>query len=370
MDIKRSVLIVLALVVMPQFAIARTIWLAGNHHEVMMLDSMYCAEESSSLPVSCSERPAKWKGGLDLSKIDLGTFSQEQAEIAVRYPDDPVSELGFGNPVGLVRWGWNMGISACEGKNRDITTGLRCSTHYGDFQFMHAMSAKEGLKAEVTKYEINAWIRYLLLIIQNKTQPSGVSFIEQNYCEYWRKELQIGNPIAQVMVPQGMNAFPCVVKNGLPWTIASMFAFDCKTNIYLCDVDLSSKNIKRKAIGSILHLIQDSFSQGHALRGDCCEGVPDMDLAAYQCLEIKQFNVYQNQIKRRHKYADKKPFSGESCNGRSDIHDPIVSGASVLWVLKNSGASDESISDVMAYLDRSVFRLSVNSAPSSSGAGF
>ena len=349
---------------------ARAIWLAGEHHEAMTLDSMYCAEASEVEPLEFPQRPKKWEARLDLSKINLGVWTQELAEKSVRHPDDPVSELSFGNPVGLIRWSWNMGVVGCKGKQSDITTGLRCSTHYGDFQFMHAMGALEGSEASITKSKIMAWVRYLLLIIQNAPQQNGQSFIEQNYCEYWAGELKVGNPIADVMTPQGQDSFPCVVDKGESWSIASMFAFNCKLDIYTCDVDLSPLNVKSKALGSLLHLIQDSFSQGHALRGDCCDGVSDDDLAAYQCSEIKQFNAYQNHDEGRHTAADKEPFPGESCSEDSDVNDPVTSGAKLLWILKTSSASDESIARLVTYFDKNVFKLVTNPSPSNRGSGF
>jgi hypothetical protein len=370
MGVNLSALLALSLIVLSQITIARTIWIAGSHHETMTLDSMYCAEESALRPDSCPARPKDWKGALDLSKIGLGHLSQRQAGLAVRFPDDPVSELRFSNPVGLLRWGWNMGVSGCAGKSADIKTGLRCSAHYGDFQFMHAMSAKENIDPEITKDEITAWVRYLLFIIQNKQQPAGLPFIEQSYCEYWKTQQLNGNPIGKVMLPGGVLAFPCVVNHDSPWTIASMFAFECTINIYQCNVDLTPQNAKRKAIGSILHLIQDSFSQGHALRGDCCYKIPDEQLAAYQCAEINQFNAYQNQNKDRHESADKKPFPGKSCNGDSVINDPITSGAIVLWELKNSDLSDDAIDKLIDYLDSHVIKLSEKATPSGPGAGF
>lgn len=346
---------------------ARTIWLAGNHHETMTIDSMYCAAIFSEKPSVCSTRPDTWQSGLNLEGINLGILTTKQAEKAVRYPDDPVSELSFKNPIGLIRWSWNMGVVGCSGKTSDITTGLRCSAHYGDFQFIHSMSSREGVEARVTKSKVMAWVKYLALIVENKMQIDGKQFIEQNHCDYWSNEKSEGNPIAEYMIPDGLDKFPCVVNKGKPWTVATMFAFNCKNKIVNCDVDLSQRNVRTKAIGSMLHLVQDSFSQGHALRGDCCNEVSNDKLAAYQCVEIKQFNVYQNQNKKRHKHADKAPVAGVSCGLSSPIDDPILSGANILWLIKNK---ESFVGDVISYFDQVVFKLENPSNTSSAGEGF
>ncbi|VUD40416.1 hypothetical protein TDB9533_00203 [Thalassocella blandensis] len=368
--------VLLSLIFISQYAAARTIWLAGNHHETMTWDSMVCAQNSEVAPRRCHGRYNGEEVALDLTRIEMGVWTKKAAKKAVRFPDDPVSELSFANPIGLMRWSWNMGVVGCKGKAKHITTGLRCSAHYGSFQFMHAMSASEGVDAAVTKSEILAWVRYLLLVIQNETLNTGETFIEQSYCNYWAGQAEHGNPIADVMMPQGKIAFPCVVSRGEPWSIGSMFAFECKTNIYTCNVDLRPEKVKSKAIGSLLHLIQDSFSQGHALRGECCAGVPDKELAFYQCLEIKQFNAYKNQNKGRHKKADKKPVAGDSCKpehapgSESSVYDPITSGAWVLWQLKHKGDSGEITDKILNYFDQHIFSLAVDAGPSSQGEGF
>jgi hypothetical protein len=347
---------------------AKNIWLTGEYHEAMTWDSMYCAQISQTKPSVCPSRPDDWSEGIDLEKIQIGIFTLEQAEKAIRFPDDPVQELSFKNPIGLIRWSWNMGIVGCEGKTTGIQQGLRCSAHYGPFQFLHAMSGKEGVSAKETKEKIMAWSNYLARIIENDKQPDGIHFIDQPYCNYWSKQLSENNPIAAHMMPNGVQSFPCVVDEGPDWTVASMFGFYCKNKIINCDVDRTHENVKRKAIGALLHMIQDSYSQGHSLRGDCCDGKSKLELAKYQCEAISQFNSYAKQNKKRHGYADGEPFAGDSCSDTSEVHDPILAGAIVLWNIKNNNKT--LISSITEYLDRYIFKLKDPAALSSAGSGF
>lgn len=368
MTIKSLIAFVLILLISQPVVHAKTIWLKGNVHETMTWDSLYCAQTSNSKPKTCNARPEDWSNGIDLANIDIGTFTIEQAEKAVRFPDDPVQELSFKNPIGLIRWSWNMAIVGCDSKTEGLQQGLRCSSHYGPFQFLHSMSSKEGVPAKITKKKIMSWADYLVSIIENSKNTDGTSFIDQNYCTYWFRQSSSNNPIAVHMIPNGVDSFPCVVDEGGDWTIASMFGFHCKNTIINCDVDLSHENTKRKAIGALLHLIQDSYSQGHSVRGDCCEGKSKEELAQYQCEAINQFNSYENQNKRRHGYADSEPSAGFSCNHNTDIHDPILAGAIVLWNIKNNESS--LLTSIAEYLDEHVFSLKDPEAFSSAGSGF
>ena len=361
----RSLLLLTALLLLASHgASARTIWLAGDHHEGLTFDAMYCASTAEAAPSACPERPDDWAPTLDLSAAAIGIWDEKRSERAVRFPDDPVSELSWLNPVGLARWGWNMLVSHC-GDKTNIIQGLRCSAHYGNFQFMHAMSPVAGIDADTTKAEILAWTRYLLEVIRDED-----GFIAQNYCGYWASQATAGNPIAGVMTPEGPDAFPCVVQKGEPWSVGTMFAFDCKFNIYTCDVDLSPANVKSQALGALLHLIQDSYSQGHALRGDCCDGVLDAALAAYECDVIGQFNTYGPQNKKRHKKADGEPLPGASCVSPDVAHGPVVNAAYVLWTLQRAPLTDERIDALVSYFDTNVFALHAAASPSGPGAGF
>ncbi|ORE89456.1 hypothetical protein ATO7_06235 [Oceanococcus atlanticus] len=350
---------------------ARTLWvLGGRHHEAMTFDAMHCADSAQSAPAACVPRPEGWDVALDLSSVGLGVWSERAARNAVRWPDDPASELSLGNPMGFVRWSWNLVLGGCGGKGSTLTTGLRCSSHYGNLQYLHAMSASKGDRAEDTKEKMLAWTKYLLLVLQDAPQAGGGTFIEQNHCTYWASEQRQGNPIAEDMMPDGPTGFPCVVDKGEPWIVASLFAFYCTYNIYTCDVNLSEQTVKSRALGAILHLIQDSFTQGHALRGDCCMGVEDADLAAYQCAPIQQFNVYGLQNKGRHKAADKEPVAGESCRTVDMVHDPITSAARILWELKTRGVTDGAIDTVLDYVDTDILRLVEAPTPGDAGSGF
>jgi len=342
---------------------ARSIWLKGEFHEEMNLDSMYCAQASKAKPITCANRPKSWRKGIDLTSINIGTLSQEQLIKAVRFPDDPVKELSLTNPVGLIRWSWNMGIVGCKNKVNGLVQGLRCSSHYGPFQFLHAMSSENDIQAQETKAKIMAWIEYLTLIIENKN-----NFMTSNYCKHWTTEQEKQNPIAQFMIPEGENGFPCKLDSGAPWTISTPFAFHCKFKIVTCDVNLTERNIKSNAIGALLHVIQDSYTQGHAIRGDCCSDKSKVDIAKYQCLPIEQFNSYQNQNKDKHADADGEPSPGTSCKSNHNQHDPITAGATILWKIKHEKNNlPKSISN---YLDANVFKLVDPKTLSSAGKGF
>jgi len=357
-----KIIFLAAALVTMSLADARTIWFVGDHHEQLTYDAMYCADQLMPNEESCPPRPEDWKGEIDLSKVGLGKFTLAHAKNAVRYPDDPVRELRWWNLPGLVRWTWRIAVDACGSSDRiiDVKNGLRCSSHYGPLQFLHAMEEKENVEPEVTRNKMSAWITFALDVAQNKSNSEGVAFINQDYCSYW---LASDSAIAEFMVPEA-DEFPCV-KKGDPWTLGTIFSFDCRFKISSCWTD-SDEQIRRRAIGAVLHLIQDSHSQGHSARGGCCGTTKTTDLAKFECAPIERFFVYKGQDRDRHTAADKAPIAGSSCNKTTEIHGPVLAAAHVLRMLSENVNRNQ----IVDYLNNHVIKTHVEAGLSSSTIGF
>lgn len=116
---------------------AYNISLKGRMHERMTVKAEQCLEAANgALPTRCDigEPNDKLKG----------KWNSPLAK-ATRWSDDPTNQAG---PLGAPKFAYNMLFGGCDqalqsepGEARErYFAGLLCNSHYGAFQFMHAMS--------------------------------------------------------------------------------------------------------------------------------------------------------------------------------------------------------------------------------------
>jgi hypothetical protein len=127
---------------------------------------------------------------------------------------------------------------------------------------------------------------------------------------------------------------------------------DNLTSYTNCTV-VADKKARLAALGSLFHLIQDSYSGSHTSRGVFEQN--EQVHAKINCLPIKQFSTYKGQNEKAHSNADKGNVSFSStCTDSNDVHDPILSGAIALWYLSNEDASFDH-AGLIEYLQKHVF---------------
>ena len=142
-------------------------------------------------------------------------------------------------------------------------------SHFGDLQFIHAMAAYDGETAANTRQRMKMWAQFLWGIA-TKTIPTD-RFIRT-----------VGiDPLGRYF-PGDMTA----------------------TNLFSTGIVEVRKDLDKVALGILLHMLQDSFSQAHAGRnpesGASCEAIPRFA----QPGKISQFYSYAGQAGRLHDRED------------------------------------------------------------------
>src|SRR5262249_30727012 len=165
-------------------------------------------------------------------------------------------------------------------------------SHYGDLAFIHGMAVKDGVSSGETRRKLMIWAEFSYKV--------AVGDIEAH-----AKIRDVGvDSFSEIFDERDIDVYD----NNL----INLFGDD---------------DVRRNAMGSLLHLIQDSYSPAHAERenfdeaeGRFCRG------------KIVTFHAYRNQDMRKHSQADKWPanLSSEVLDAGARVCDPITAGAAIL----------------------------------------
>jgi len=144
--------------------------------------------------------------------------------------------------------------------------------HFGDMQFLHSMASGDGEEAQTTKNNIMMWTEF--------TYKIAVGQISRDV----------------VLNQSGIDGMKELFFNR-GWTAQQLFIRDDGT--YHAD-----KDFRNFVFGSLLHLVQDSFTLSHTDRdvpsGSKCVDVPEH----YKPGIIRSFHSYAGQDKEKHKRED------------------------------------------------------------------
>lgn len=282
---------------------------------------------------------------LDFKSRELGLITAKQLMEAVKWPDDPTKEVGAWT---IFKFGIKL-LGQCEERYLDgLEDGLLCSSHYGPLQFWHSMASSDDEPTVETQRKMRDWAEFLYKVAAGQVNPG------EDYCGYWREQENLGKgELANILAPK--DKFPCT-KSGPRWTIGTLFSMSC-TRMFSstkCTEWLDPRVARVNALGALLHMVQDSYAQGHAGRGDA-ELIPGTKRvkAKFECLPITQFYTYGKQDTKKHRQADAHPETGRSCANAPTIDDPILASATVLWFVQKGGDGAE----LSEYLRNRVFRL-------------
>ena len=262
-------------------------WFVGNAvplvkspvHEAITLNALDCAAEP----------------GAEASCVTMDAVRTNQVLLyGVRWPDDPPFALNRTSPPRIS--GCNPSVTLRSTAqpmcwkglfaDADATAKQRAAekpdepafgpgdyllyrSHFGDLQFFHSMAAHDGEMAAATRTRMKMWARFLWGV-GNKSIPTN-RFIRLSG------------------VPQMANYFP-----------GDMTAM----NLFATGITQVRRELDRVAIGALLHMVQDSFSQAHAARasetGASCDEIPRFLKPG----KITQFYSYARQVGSQHNHED------------------------------------------------------------------
>ena len=153
-------------------------------------------------------------------------------------------------------------------------TMLLYRSHYGDLQFMHSMAAFDGEPAADTRRHMRVWAKYLWGIAIGRTQTD------------------------------------VFIRDAQP-ELASFFPGEMTSvNLFATGIVEVRKRLPEVAFGTLLHMVQDSFSRAHTTRreatGASCPGLPGVEAPG----RIEQFHGYAHQDAALHDAQDTEESLG------------------------------------------------------------
>ncbi len=262
---------------------------------------------------------------------------QDEAYIhGVFFNDDPENLLcpncSVLNPMEFERrWGIAFGLRFQEAQKKVHATnhngstpvfkvgdGLLERSHFGDLQFWHGMAAVDGETTTVTQDKILAWAEFTYKVatgqIRQKTKLNQIP-IESI------KQLFIGDPKLENK------------------TIEQLFR---------------GPNFARHvAIGSLLHMIQDSYAPGHVDR-EILDYTTATGEKVFKRGYVKEFHCYTNQDTDKHKADDLWPDGLDRLHPKDELN-PIFIGAKILIYMHANDEEGAPWDEVKKYLQEVAF---------------
>lgn len=202
-------------------------------------------------------------------------------------------------------------------------------SHFGDLQFLHAMASENGETAETTKRQVLMWAQFTWGVVEGKYRLDTP--LREIPIEGWSAHFSNGHTVQDLFTM------------GRPWL---------------------RPHVKSMAFGSLLHLVQDSFAQGHVDRAEPISGKTCANGSEKAFGRIREFHSYAQQDHKKHKDAD----SNGSARHLIQITNPDVidAGERLRDLFDRQAPWDE----VSRYLSECVFLLDDSPGPASAGANF
>jgi hypothetical protein len=204
--------------------------------------------------------------------------------------------------------------------------------HFGDMQFLHAMASWDGETMGDTKARILMWAEFAYRTARGEIAPA----------------LAVSN-VPVTGIPRLFGARGYSVEN-----------------LFTRGVPEYRSGVDKVALGSLMHLVQDSFARGHVARdeptGEACPADPRIKKAG----RVLAFNSFNQQDGEKHDTADsRRAFEAQLISQTPSVVD-------VGRALRGMHAAGTAWADVRTYLDRCVFEVWDDDLdrPAGAGAGF
>lgn len=361
-----------------------------KNHERLTAMAIQCLADFNKIDPELSNKPTYCNFHLlDAKALDI--FSRNYAEQpsailsylslvkSVRWPDDPTRQI-YESSSTAAKFAVTV-KAVCKNRIKDdraegegvilAADGILCASHYGSLQFLHAMSSFDDIDYSETKSQIVDWAKFAFDFSKNNIEPSN------NYCDFWNSASVTSSypSIVDSMQVQSLESrgwcsdrnvswkykllhprtwgiwkymgswlsdWHTPVDRWEAWKVSTLFSFHCDGKVYssICDIINDENEVRNAALGSIAHMIQDSYSASHTNRG-----VKTAD-SQIVCDAVDGFYSYTNQNPDSHNKSDKWPTF--SCSEESETLDPITAVAQLLWLHHNKGTAN----DVASLLQR------------------
>jgi hypothetical protein len=212
---------------------------------------------------------------------------------------------------------------AVKGEQFGPDAELLARSHFGDLQFLHGMAA-DMQKASVTRAQMMMWAEF--------TYKVAIG------------EIPVTTRLGAVTVPGFVELFA----NQKQFTVNDLFQ--------VAEVGDATK----RAAGSLMHMIQDSYASGHTERAE----------AGGHKAGVVSFHSYVHQSHKKHGASDKLPSGQgpdvEKLSRLPGATDAVAKSAQILKLIKDKKPWE----DAELYLKLEVFNLEPMTRPASAGNDF
>lgn len=238
---------------------------------------------------------------------------------AVRWPDDPLRQTSSAS--GFLRFARSMS-SSCPRIVRETAAidrmSLTCASHFGPLQFFHAMASTNSETPAQTRARILDWADLLYRI------ALGTVPLSAGMCDHFRR-----NPSDISGAFTVDDRALCTPGDPREWTLAVLFGQRCESARGTTDCERLGEAGAMEAVrGALLHVIQDSYSQSHAVRGrPPTQGYRPRVV----CRLPTGFYNYLGQ--QGHGDADSQPEFDQTCGDGAEADDVITATAMALHFL-------------------------------------
>jgi hypothetical protein len=204
---------------------------------------------------------------------------------------------------------WYSEFSSGEkGKFAADKSDLIARSHFGDLQFFHGMASRDNESPFDTKDKMLNWAGFLIDVASGRLSPNTkISAI----------------PAIKDLFPANAN-----------WTVKQLFVY----------ANASDVQARQRAVGTLFHLIQDSFAHGHVQRDPATD-------------DIEEFHAYGSQDEDEHAGFDELgpgKTLGQQLDATVGARSAIKRCAEVLVMI----ARGDSTGAIVDHLDKVVFKLS------------
>jgi len=337
-------------------------------HETMTALAVECSNNGAVRPSNCIEGWDAVKHPIRRRTVKSQHDKTSPVEDASRWSDDPTRQLD--RTPSSAHWGAAM-LDRCRRimteDNFIDNVGLACSSHFGRLQIWHAMASEPGQSLDETRRQILAWAKFAYLA------ATDTQFRQSDYCE---TVAALGSENAVREALTFSNKYLCKERPGgafkrrqPAWRVATLFGMSCRNPLStrLGCIDLSVEDDERAriaAVGALLHMVQDSYSQAHVGRRNPDEPLLSNDGPFWNrivCRPAERFYDYAAQNRAGpdvHSQADQPPVIDRSClSSNRQVDDVITASAHVLWFTDKQD-QERTPEKFVEYLERRVFPAS------------
>ncbi|SFG10938.1 hypothetical protein SAMN05518865_108155 [Duganella sp. CF458] len=304
---------------------------------------------------SLAQATATGTAGVELEKL-AATDSGRSLLYGVRWNDSPYvvrtgamylfCKLKLQATNSLPCWGSQMlyGKTHPKVETDDPTLlAMIVRSHFYDMQFLHAMSEEKVAATEVRE-KILMWAELVALIqaglvVDDTRLEQVVPMLSTNARFHWAKIFPSRPHLRDN-------------KNMAKWRVGTMFR---------ADRDRAALNLKDVALGSFLHIVQDSYAGGHVER-EVSEG------GSFAWGTVKEFHSYQGQDGDWHNCHDRNPINGAWAAAMGEPRNPVNVGANIIRILRAARpATDDGMEEMRSRVSATFLNLANPGQESTTG---